>query len=339
MKELQSTFADLDQVRHIRALTTNQRKIISLLSCGLTQSSIAKKLGFSRPYINQVIKKLETVSLIKRVNTQKAPEGTRKYNYFYEVAPECKIGSQPFTSCRVHNIRKKFTILSQSGPASLDKRIDYLKSWNMRGGQRHKFWYPGRAGLPSVTVDVHPKTIVVYVDKGQFIAAKDAEQAKEIAWYALYAARDKFIEGQERYGNVTFEIERTGEDIAKVHYGFLFDKRSPIAQEHTDMPGWWIDKSPEETLGPNIREIETDIPDQATALERGIRQIQCMPEAMKTINEKLDPMNQNIIRVEAMLQGGITLSQQYTNMVNFMTKALDEMAAMREELRLLKNNK
>ena len=42
-------------------------------------------------------------------------------------------------------------------------------------------------------------------------------------------------------------------------------------------------------------------------------------------------MSDSVVRVEAMLQGGITISAQYEQMINFMTKALDEMAAIRLE--------
>jgi len=270
--------------------------------------------------------------MIKRLSTQPIREGVREYNLFYEVCPDVKIPDIEFTACRVHNVRKKFTIIRQSGPVSMDQRTSFTKSWQMRGWRGYKYWYPGKAGLPSVTIDVNPKTLVIYVDKGQKIIARDPEQAKEIAWYAIYAARDKFIGQQERF-HVTFEIERAGEDIAKVHGGFAIGEKT--AKEGVTVPGWWIDQS--DTGEMSYAEAETDIPEGMSRLDRTIKlsekieTLEALPEAMKEINEKLNPMNTNILQVQAMMQGGITISQQYEQMVNFMTKALDEMAAIRRE--------
>lgn len=343
MPEIQTTFLDLQNTLHVKALTTNQRKIIALISCKLTQTDIAARLKFSRPYVNQVIKKLESLNLVKRINTQKAPGGTRHYNYFYEVSSEALVPDQPFTACRVHNIRKKFKILQQSGPISTDKHTSYSKSWTMRGGPRHKFWYPGRAGFPSVTIDVHPKTLVAYIDKGQFVTARDIEQAKEISWYAILQAKEKFIEQQERFG-VHLGVEPVGEDIAKIHYGFLFDERSPIAQENISLPGWWIDKSPEEKLGQHIREVETDRPGEAYPLENGIRNIQklpdtvkasiheAMPEAMKEFEKSFGPLTSEIHTVMAHLQSGEPLQYKVDQLVVMFAKVLEQQSQILDRM-------
>lgn len=335
MPEIQTTFLDHQNVRHVKALTNNQRKIIALISCGLTQAEVARRLGFSRPYINQIIKKLQSLSLIKRVNTQDAPKGTRHYNYFYEVSPEAKIPDQPFTACRVHNIRKKFKILQQSGEIAVDQRAGWTRSWKPRGPARHKFWYHGKAGLPSVTIDVHPGMIVAYTDKGQFIPAKDIEQAKEISWYALMLARDKFIEQQERFG-VHLGIETAGEDIAEIHYGFLFDDRSPIAQESTSLPEWWIDKSLSDKLGKHVKEIETKNKAEAFPLDNGIRSIQklpdtvkasiqeAMPEAIKEFEKSFGPLTSEIHTVMAHIQGGEPIQHKVDQLIIMFSKVLEQ---------------
>lgn len=344
MPDVQTTFPDLQNFRRVKALTVNQRKIISLINCQLTQTQIADRLKFSRAYVNQVVKRLEAINLIKRVNTQKAQAGTRAYNYFYEVAPEAMVPDQPFTACRVHNIRKKFRILQQSGPITTDKRAAWIKGWPMRGWQANKFWYPGKAGLPSVTIDVNPKTIVAYVDKGQFIPAHDIEQAKQIAWYALLQAKDLFIQQQERFG-VHLGIEAVGEDIAKIHMGFLFDERSPIAQEHTNLPGWWIDKSPAEQLGPHIREIETDQEHyEAFPLDEGIKGIkqlpatvkagirEAMPEAMKEFEKSFGPLTSEIHTVMAHLQSGEPLQYKVDQLVVMFAKVLEQQGKILERM-------
>jgi DNA-binding transcriptional regulator GbsR (MarR family) len=332
MTERQVTFNEIGNTHSFKPLTRNQRKIITLLGLQLTQSDIARKLGFSRSYVNRIKKRLESLGLIKRLSTQSGKEGTREYNLFYEVCPDVRIPDIEFTACRVHNVRKKFTIIRQSEKVSTDSRASYTKSWQMRGWQGHKYWYAGKAGLPSVTVDVNPKSLIIYIDKGQRIIAKDTEQSKEIAWYAIYQARDKFVEQQSKFG-IQFEIERAGEDIAKIHGGFAIGEKT--AEEGVHTRGWWIDKS--ETKEMSYAEAETDIPEGMSRLDRTIKlsekieTLEALPEAMKEINAKLNPMNTNILQVQALMQGGITISQQYEQMVNFMTKALDEMAAIRRE--------
>lgn len=343
MPEIQAKFSDEGTFTHRKqTLTENQRKIISLISCGLTQAQTAKRLGFSRPYVNQVIKKLESSSLIKRIKTQ-VREGVRAYNYFYEVAPEAKTPGTYFTPFRVHAIRKKFRILKQSGEISTDKRTSFNRSWKIRGPLRHKFWYPGKAGYPAITLEIHPKTIVAYMDKGQQVAAESMEKAKELAWLAIYRARDQFIEEQALFG-ITIETETAGEEIGKPHAGLVMHEGGPFRKEDPKLPGLWVDNSVEKELGPGFFELEGHIDNKAlTAAEQGLIAASdirdnlpgmiraAMPDAIRQLNEKLDPLQENVLRVEAMLQGGITIQQQYNQMVNFMTKALDEMAAIRKE--------
>src|SRR5512137_562942 len=117
----------LDGIRTVKGLSENQRKIVSLVNCGLTQSQIADKLGFSRAYINQQIKRLLSFNLIQRVETHPSFEGKREYTHFYELSPELKgrisdnKPDEQFTACRVHNIRLKCHVISVSAPVSKDK--------------------------------------------------------------------------------------------------------------------------------------------------------------------------------------------------------------------------
>jgi hypothetical protein len=53
-----------------------------------------------------------------------------------------------------------------------------------------------------------------------------------------------------------------------------------------------------------------------------------LPEMFQNI---VNPIAANVTRVEAMLQGGIGISTQYEQMLNFMTKVLDEMSQIRKE--------
>jgi len=290
--------------------------------------------------------------MIKRLSTQPIKEGTREYNLFYEVCPDIKIPGAIFTPYRAHHFIRKFQIVRQSGPASLDKRASYSKSYQMRGWKGHKFWYIGKAGLPSVTVDIKPRSLIIYVDKGQKIAAQTAEEAKQIGWYAIYAARDKFLEEQERF-NVVIETDRAGQQIGKIHMGLEGSEDGPMApiKQAQDFISKervmgvkhpvWFDESP----GNGKLELEMfeDHP-LLTPAEETINSIgklpemikAAMPEAMKEINEKLNPMSDSMIQVKAMLQGSITTAQQNDNILKFLSKIMAEMQSIRVENQQLK---
>jgi predicted transcriptional regulator len=337
MVDRQCTLGELDNIQMIKGLSENQRRIVSLVNCGLTQSQVADKLGFSRAYINQQIKRLLSFNLIQRIETHPSAEGKRDYTHFYELSPELKgrivknLPEESFTACRVHNLRLKVKVISLSSPVSTDKRASYSKSWMMRGGARHKFWFSGKAGMPSVTLDIHPRTIVAYIDRKQTIIAKTPQEAEDIGWRAIYAALDKFIELQSRFG-VQIDVAHTGTVIGKPHGGFV-GTDSPAMDEGVRTKEWWIDRSQEAELGPGHPELETTNKEGMTRLDNLIKvseqvDLVALPEMFKGM---IDPLNQNVLQVQAMMQGGITISQQYEKMLNFMTHVMNEMAEMRKE--------
>lgn len=329
----------------LKPLRKAQRSVLSLLNAGLLQAGVSRRLNVSRPYINQIVRELESLGLVQR----------RGKTYFYDLSPEAKSlisGTQSldeFTPARLHNFKKKYRILSavhepytHKENGDPDDRSHYTGSWKMRGPLRHKFWYSGGAGVPSVTVDYHIKTLVIYIDKGQQILARSVEEATELGWLAVQKARDEWVRDQHAFG-VDFALEEIGTVIAKVHAGYVMMERDPVIKEVVEAGGnvgyadYWIDKSPEKELGAGFCEAETAQPENMTRLGRGIQIIETIqPEAFKDLG-KLGGMGESLVRVEAMLQGGITISAQYEQMVNFMTKALDEMAAIRLENAELKN--
>lgn len=337
MSSKQLTFDEVKIVEKIPGLTENQRKIISLVNCGCTQAIISKRLGFSRAYVNQVVKKLISFNLIQRIETHPSLEGKRDYTHFYELSPQVReqVGKdnvpEPFTSCRVHNLRMKVHITSQSKPVSVDKRASYSKSWTMRGGVRHKFWFSGKAGMPSVTLDIHPKTIVCYVDKKQMIVARTPAEAEDIGWRAIYAALDQFIELQSRFG-VQVETEHTGQVIGKVHGGFVASD-SPAMEEGVRTKNWWIDRSQEAELGPGHPELETDLPGGMTRLDNLIKvseqvDLTSLPEMFQNI---VNPIAANVLQVQAMMQGSITNQQMLENVTKMISSVLVEMQSIRQE--------
>jgi hypothetical protein len=331
---------DLNQIigiGNIRGLSPNQKKIISLISHGMCQATISQRMKVSRAYICTEIKKLESRDLIKAVDIYPKVPGKRSYTKFYELSQQAKgqiqkgAPEEQFTACRIHNLRMRVSVISLSAPVSTDKRANYSKSWNMRGGERHKFWFSGKAGMPSITLDIHPKTIVAYVDKKQTIVAKTPTEAEDIGWRAIYAALDKFIELQSRF-NVIVETAHTGTVIGKPHGGFV-GSDSPVMEEGVRTKNWWIDRSQEAELGPGHPELETDVPENMTRLDNLIKvseqvDLVKLPEMFQNI---VNPIAANVLQVQAMVQGGIGISQQYEQMLNFMTKVLAEMAEMRKE--------
>jgi hypothetical protein len=112
----------------------------------------------------------------------------------------------------------------------------------------------------------------------------------------------------------------------------------------TTLPESWIDASVASELEPDKFEWETTKPEYLTPFEKGMRDIAlvdnrvkegvtaAMPEAMQEFNKQFTGLNESISQVAAMVQGGITMQQQYAQMQHFMTKVLDEMQAVRKEL-------
>jgi hypothetical protein len=329
-------FTEAENIRHqTRCLSKNQRKIIALVACQLNQSQIADRLSVSRPYVNQVVKRLESWNLIKRIPNGKTRDGIRSYTYYYEVCPEVLVGQQPFTPYRVHNIRRKFKILKQSGDIVKDKRAAWTKSWPMRGGERHKFWFPGRAGMPSVTVDWHPGTLVCYIDKGSQIAASSMEEAERIAEQATFQARDQFIELQASFG-IAIETDRVGAGVGKPHAGLVMRDDGPFRKADPVTPGLWVDRSVESELGPGHWELEghTDHPlltdaeecliaarDLKTKMPEMIKA--AMPEAMKDL-EKIGPLTSEVLSVLAHIQSGEGIQNQVNQLIMMFGKMLEQ---------------
>lgn len=329
----QTTFADISKTSILESLTEKQLRIVRLLREGLTQGTISKRMNISRASVSQTCKKLEESNLIKKV------VGTN-YNVIYEVAIDLqkRIGGvqEQITACRVHNISMKFHVLSQDHPVSKDKRSGYSKSWQMRGGERNAFWYPGKAGEISYTVTVHPRTIVIRMDAKQTILAKDVPDAESRAFQHLIYIRQQFIDSQRRFG-IDIEIEPTGQRLGKTHGGFAGSASNPVMQEGVTTPGWWIDKSGKGELGENKLELESYTerggPTRLDNLIKASEQFEHLPEMFRDI---VNPIGADITAVKAMLQGGISQSQENDNIMKFLSSVLKEMAAMREEIRELK---
>ena len=343
---VQASLSDLESIRRWKPLTETQRKILSLLNCQLTQTSIAEKLHLSRPRINQIIKKFESDGLIKRVDMQhNHGTGKRDYNYFYELSARAsgliKGDKEPYitTPARAHHFRRKYHIVQQLVPVSTDKRTGYQKSWKMRGGERHKFWFSKTISNLSVTIDWHPKTLVAYLDKGQNIIARNVEEAEQIGWSAIQEAKRQFVESQAAFG--TFIIaDEIGKQIAPVHYGFEMKESDPMVQEVKKNEGivgyadYRVDSSPPEE---GICEAETERKEHATRLGAGIQITEALPEVLKQFNEKLNPLSETTNRIEAMMQGSITSMQKEDNLMKYLSSMMLKMDSMEKRMEQLFN--
>jgi hypothetical protein len=310
------------------------------LADGATQSIAADRLHVSRSFVSQTVTLLIKHNLIKKQHES-------KYNSFYEISKELlaqlkKEGICEFSHSDTHYIKRKYRILKLDQQLSQDRRTGFMKAWKMRGGYWYKFWYPGKAGEPRIAVDVMGHTIVVYPDKKQSVIATSIDAAEDKIVMSCHNAVLRFIKCQARAG-VHIEIDEIGQQITPTHYAFPLSANSPYAKAGTTHPESWTDGSPTQHGEKDRCEYETTDKTRATALDIAIDKVmevdelvkgsirEAMPTAMKDFEKAFEPMQSSIVRVEAMLQGGITISKQYEQMVNFMTKALDEMADIRRE--------
>ena len=237
---------------------------------------------------------------------------------------------QDLTPWRVHNHRMKWHIVQQTGQICTDHRAGFQKKWKMKGFYAHKFWWNNDINYPSVTIDVFPKTIVVYTDKGQRINARTEKEAEELGWIACRKAVKWFMETQPRFDSF-FVLEEVGQKIGKLHLGMAFHEGGAIDGD-TTIPGTWVDKSVEKELGPGWKEFECwENHPISSPLEAGVMAAAKIPDALKQFNESLSPINANILQVQAMLHGSITTAQQNENIIKLLSSVLSEMGAIRTE--------
>ena len=334
LAQSQSTFDQVQVASRLRNLGERDRRILGYLEGGLCQATIAQRLNVSKPCVNTHVKKLEGAGLIRKIEPKlQSEKGKRQRTLFYELSPDAKAqltgdNALPITSFHVHHIGVKYKVLRQSAALSKDRRIadDEPKVWHPRGkSEQMGYWFKGKSGLPSVTIYIYSKTWVAWVDRGQMIIAASAEDAERLGDQAIAEAVQLFIDRQRSFG-VYLQID-TGKMMGERHYGLLIRKDHPEFQrvlvEGVGVPGHRADLSPDDQL-PGTGEIENNY----IALTRPIEVVLGMAPQLVKMAGMPDQLNQ----VAAMVQGGITMNQQYEQMINFMTKALTEMSEMRKEL-------
>jgi len=316
----QLSLNEVQAINWVNTLNRTQQKIINLLGTGeMTQSQIAKRIGVTRQYVNQLVKKLETYNLISK--SDKTPSG---YNIWYKLTGhlkkqiEKKTPDSKVTACRVHNVRLKYSY-DIAGDFSKDKRTGYLLSWQMRGGDRHKYYVKSRSGLPDITIDVHPKTIVAYPDAKSQIYAESIEEAETIIKTSIHEAVLSFLQKQRSFGT-DIEIDtpqHTGKQITNTHYGFEFSKHAPHAQPQTILEGFFIDGSPEANGKPGMWEVETLDPAKATAMDRGLERILQLGNSdpyLNNISAVLQPIHNQLTEIKENQTTDSSLINHLTNL-------------------------
>jgi len=326
----QITFDDLRKATVIRDLTGRQRKILSFLSDGNTQGTIAKILKVSPAYISTQVKIFLGLGIIQRKDQKKTPDGKREYCHFYELSPDAKgqISGEnvlPITSFHVHHIGVKYRIIRQSGPLSEDRRIagQPPELWYPHPkDKRYKFWYSGKKGYPAVTLYVHPKTIIAWVDKHQMIQAQSLIDAERLGDEAIARAIDRFID-QQRLFRVTVEID-SGKIMGKRHYGALIAEGHPDIRtakaEGLNAPGWFVDNSPDDQI-PGMAEAETTDLSRATGLEKVIN----LAPKIVELAEMPSLIKDTHAQVAAMMQGGRPLELQYSRALDLIERLLERL--------------
>ena len=321
----QTTFADISKVSILESLSDKQLRIVRLLREGHTQGTISKRMNISRASVSQTCKRLEENNLIKK------EVGTR-YNILYSVSIDLqkRIGGvqEVVSPVRTHNIALKFAILKQDRPFTRDKRTGWQKSWKMRGWEASAFWYDGKAGEITCTVTTNPKSIVIRMDAGQKIIAKDHFDAESKGYQHLIYVRQQFIDSQRRFG-IDIEIEPTGQRITKAHGGLAFHEGGPLDSE-TRIPGTWVDTSAKKELGPGYKEFEMHTDHSLlTPLEAGVFAVAGMPDMIRSC---IDPLSQNIQRVEALIQGGTTSEQKVNQLMGVIGSLLERLLVLEKKL-------
>jgi hypothetical protein len=337
----QLTFHEVQTLSLLDNFTIIQRKVAVFLREQVPQAEIARKLNKSRSYVGQIVKLFLDNNLIKPVATTPKNEGRRHYNQFFEILTplQKKLADDktpPVTPFRTHHIIRKFKILRQSKELSKDHRTGWNKSWEMRGGTRHEYWYSGEI---SVSVIVHPKTIVAMICKGQKVIAETAEQAEDRGIQLVINTVNKFVELQQLFG-VHLEIDEIGQQVGKTHFGLAFHRQGQFSHPQTTMKDWWDDNSPEGELGPGMGELETKIKSDATEVERGIRDVitikrelpsliqTAMPEAMQEFNKQFGDLSSEVHQVMAYVQSG----QSFQNQLNQLTLLVAQLIKQNHEL-------
>ena len=318
-------------------LTVQDRRVLSFLKEGNTQSQISRILKVPKSTVCTTVRKLEKAKLIRK-------KFVTNYNIIYDVAelpdaepaPKEPPVKEP-TPVRVHNIAMKFKIERLNNALSTEPKTGYEKKWSPRNKRdiRYLYWFPGDGDEPGFHVTIHPKTLVVRMDAGQKVNAPTSQEAVIKGYQLATDAARKFCDKQKIFGTIIV-ISSTGKPITKPHAGLAFRKGGPLDYE-THIEGTWVDESKVSELAPDKKGIEmhTDHP-LLTPLERGVLAVAGIPDLLKST---IAPLSQSIDSMTAHIQAGQTPAYQISQQNNMILALMAENRELRKRIEQLEGMK
>ena len=317
-----------------RDLTERERRVLLLIRDSLPASRITNATGFPRSSVAAIITRLEEKGLISK-------KKGLKYNILYDLSEEAEKqlsgeNAPKLSPFRVHRIGMVFKILQRSGEYSRDPRISSLQgSYKPRGGLRLTYTFFGKNGDPDFMVTAWGKTLMIQMDKLnklQRIGGYTAEDAVLRAYQYCVAVKNQFIEVQGRFG-CRLKVETAGRPSLKEHLGLFANAFGEAAEKGVTVPGWSIDKSGKR-VRPDLVEVENtqgymNSIETIRPIDDLLRNANRIPEIVR---EALDPLNANIQKVEAMVNGGTTAQQTVVKLMGLIGEMLTTMNEQKKEI-------
>jgi hypothetical protein len=371
----QATFADLSAFQYVRALNATQVDIIRFLELGDYQAHIARRLGKSRSYVNQVVRRLERAGLIVADRLSFAYQGkthtaapatalqSRATGYTITKKLKDLLAQNPhkdgtFTLCIPHHLKIKLPILEQTGEIATTgwhqsrARSVHIKSWQPRGHQRHLF-HVDTVGGP-IGVEYHGTSLVAYRVERTHLLAASVDEATNLAAAQIQDGISRFVE-EQGWAGVRLTLG-SPQVIDKPHFAFASAaaKRVLDAGPQPATPGVYVDNSLEKQGRPDAGEIETSDPILADQIDRGLRNaINIVPIVQQTVRHEnveqsktlLDQICQQLDPI-ARLTGSISQTvntvlahvQGGTTLEYQFTQVVAALAKTIEEIRAVRND-
>jgi len=372
-KSCQLTIDDLTAERYIQSLTTNQINICKFLEEGYYQAFIAKRLKISRGYVNQTVKKLESLQLIspkkftyhdtktKRTKSVAIGDPFHGRATTYVVSDKLKLliskynphKDGTYVLCSPHHKKLKYDIIDLKPDWNLNgwregrAKSIYIRSWKPRGPTRH-LWHVNTAN-GVIGIEAHPRSIVAYrVDKKHIIATT-FEESEDLLTAYIQDGVQIWLDEQQKSGVVALLGSVRG--ITKPHYAF----ESEIAKEVIKSKGilttegLFVDNSPESRGDTKHSEIETTNPTVASLVDKGLRNAiniesivekkidsainNSIPALTQTIFSKVESLHDEISIISTQLEKNNELQSQFTTLIEVLKHTIDELSHIRDSVK------
>lgn len=350
----QSSFDDLRKEeegrRYVRKLTQKQLDIIEFIRRDYYQAYIADRLKISRAYVNQTVNSLLKFGLIK----QKTCSPLQKKSLTYEPTKrldiylsQSELMPSQYTLCIPHHIKFKYPLLEMTGELNRDgwkfskNRSVFIRSWKPKGNERLLFNV--NLGDNTISIQYQGKSLIASRVEHTKVVAQSITEATQIIASEIGKGVEIFLREQKSSG-CQIKVGQP-KQIDRTHYAFESELAKEMVKngQQSQLEGVYVDNSPEGQGKEKVGDIEMRDPIKANSVDQGLRNAmnidkivrkeigQALPAAMKEFNKSLEPMNENISQVMAMLQGSITVAQQNDNILKFFSKIMNEMQDMRSE--------